>query len=234
MPLQQAPLATAQSTPGSPPTPTVLIGITPSPSGALPLVNLLNSQPGTHVLHQCRPLLPWDTERSPHTMHARFDPIRRVRPDVVRIGDVAHFYLPYVDRLIEAFPSVRIFCLLPDEREVADSLLRWLSTLADSQPVNPWAADRAGLADTPWDATFPDHPVADLETAARRHATDYHNQVKTLEARHPNHIKTFTPRTLTQREALPELLDWATIPRHEQLLSQPTSTGGVPRPGRHV
>src|SRR5437667_11423287 len=102
----------------------IILGIGSGRCGTRSLANLLNRQPGTRVTHEEPPRLPW---RIPHAraMAQRLAQIERSRQEQV-VGDVALYYLPYVEQAIEHSPDVRILCLKRPREEVIESFCRWI------------------------------------------------------------------------------------------------------------
>ena len=196
--------------------PTILLGIGSGRCGTRSLAVLLSRQPSTAVWHESRPLLPWDTRHSPQTMQSRFTALIQARPNAARVGDVAHFYLPYIEEIIEAFPAVRVICLKRDREETAESYARWIAQTRRGAPVDHWRSSRTGLVPDVWDQCFPKYPVTDLREGVRCYWDEYYQRAEELVIRFPDKIRIFdTAATLNDPERVGWLLDWAGIPTND-------------------
>src|SRR2546423_307998 len=131
----------------------ILLGIGSGRCGTRSLANLLNRQPGTQVTHEEPPRLPW---RIPHD-RAMTHRLAQIEPIV---GDVASYFLPYVQQAIEYSPGIRIVCLKRPREEVIDSFCRWLDKV-HPLPTNHWAARPAlGWHHEPiWTRIFPQYDL---------------------------------------------------------------------------
>ena len=87
----------------------LILGMGTGRCGTRSLAELLNQQPETEVTHEQPPLFPW-IPRSDQSIVARLERFER-RNSGGFTGDVASFYLPYVDQIVSARPDVRIVCL---------------------------------------------------------------------------------------------------------------------------
>ena len=78
-----------------------------------------------HALVQA--LLPWEDPAETHDLKERFQRLFDVYPGVTRVGDVGHFYLPYIERVLRSFVNVRVLCLRCGREETIDSHLAWIA-----------------------------------------------------------------------------------------------------------
>jgi len=126
------------------------------------LPQILNTQPGTCVTHEELPWLPWvkgdggrredrgwriedsdgeaaDSQRDGGSPGIR-ERLRRMLATRTeqRVGDVASFYLPYVEEAIEVAPDIRIVCLQRPREEVVAGLRQSLIQPAGDS-TNHWA-----------------------------------------------------------------------------------------------
>lgn len=199
--------------------PAIVIGTGSGQCGLFWLAKLLSSQPATRILHECRPLLPWDNGLAPHSMRSRFETIIRANPRTARIGDAAHFYLPYLEQIIEVFPAVRVICLRRPREETIESFVEWIARRQGPGKIDHWRADRSDLQADPWDACFPKYPVSHIRDGIARYWDEYYARAQDFERKFPDHICTFEmAATLNFPEGARQILDWARIPREEQIL----------------
>ena len=111
----------------------IVLGIGSGRCGTLSLARLLNQQPDVQASHEEPPLLPWSGADAARVIGERFARMRRQREAPI-LGDVASFYLPYLDEIIAAEPEVRIICLKRPREEVVASFCRWLDQVRISAP----------------------------------------------------------------------------------------------------
>lgn len=141
----------------------IILGMGTGRCGTLSLAEILNGQPNTQVTHEEPPILPWDHEPNSGIIAKRFARMRRKR-DAKFIGDIASFYLPYVEEIIKAEPDVRIVCLKRDKDAVVKSFCRWLDQ-AHPLPTNHWAKELPpGWHYEPnWSRIFPKYNIQSRE-----------------------------------------------------------------------
>ncbi|NUQ65215.1 MAG: class I SAM-dependent methyltransferase, partial [Pirellulales bacterium] len=89
------------------------------------------------------------------------------------VGDVASFYLPYVEEAIRAEPGIRIVCLKRPREEVVEGFCRFLDQ-ATPFPVNHWVKEPApGVYHDPlWTRIFPQYDTQNREEGIRRYWHD--------------------------------------------------------------
>jgi hypothetical protein len=119
----------------------IVFGIGSGRCGTLSLAQVLSRQPGVMVSHEDPPLLPWDREPGDYVIRQRFARWRRSRQAAI-VGDVASFYLPYVEDAIALEPAIRIVCLKRPREEVVQSFCQWLDRV-QPVPTNHWALEPA-------------------------------------------------------------------------------------------
>ena len=108
------------------------------------------AEPGVQVSHEEPPKLPWKKLPGERVIRERFARMRRHRDGRI-LGDVASFYLPYVQNAIAVEPAIRIVCLKRPREEVVRSFCSWLDrgSLPPDQSLGlatrAWLASRAEL-----------------------------------------------------------------------------------------
>lgn len=181
--------------------------------GTQSLARLLTRQPATRVSHERRPLLPWDTRQSPHPMANRFLGLAKARLYARHVGDVALFYLPYVEEILHAFPDARVICLRRSRAETVESFVRWMHVCYGVGRVNHWRADRTGLVHSIWDPCFPRYDVETLDEALGLYWDEYYRRAEALVRLYPDNVRIFEMRpALSFPTGIGAVLDWARIP----------------------
>lgn len=170
--------------------------------------------------HEEPPRLPWQRRPGDRVIRERFARIRRMR-DGQLLGDVASFYLPYVEDVIAVEPNVRIICLKRSREEVIRSFCNWLDRV-HPLPTNHWAEMPApGWHHHPiWTRIFPQYEIQDREEGIGRYWDEYYERADDLVRRYPEHVRVFdTNLALNTEEGLRELLTFAGIPPERQVLA---------------
>jgi hypothetical protein len=118
------------------------------------------------------------------------------------VGDVASFYLPYVESVIEQVPDVRIVCLQRPREEVIASFCLWLDSV-HPLPTNHWAKLPApGWYHEPvYTRIFPQYDIQDREEGIEQYWDDYYARADELVRRYPEHVRIFDWRACLQTEA---------------------------------
>lgn len=205
----------------------LVLGIGSGRCGTLSLARLLDAQPAAVVTHERRPLMPWSSSDSQSLVSERIASFRRNTADIV--GDVASYYLPYIEESIRQVPSIRIVALKRDCEEVVKSFCAW-SDLAHSAPTDHWSEQPAAgyFHDPVWSTVFPKYPVASREEGIRRYWKEYYETVDKLQRAYPENIRVFgMNETLNTQPGQRELLSFAGVPRESQVLNLDGSTHQV-------
>lgn len=218
------------------------------------LARLLDAQPGIVCFHEINPsAMAWEgAERtvisllrdframlageergltidrtSPH----RDAPVERMMAleEIHGFGDVAHYYLPYVETILAREPEARFPCLWRDRDQVVESFIaklklkphgrmeRLRATLKGEhlpESRNHWA----GPSDTRWrgdprfDDCFPSYEgleTAPLVDHLRRWHEYYYTRVRELMAQYPDNIRIFEIDALNDATGRKGILEFA-------------------------
>ncbi len=196
----------------------ILLGIGSGRCGTLSLARLLDAQTGSSVSHERRPLLPWVDEPGHDVVRRRLARLKRGGATIV--GDVASFYLPYLDSLLEVEPDARVVCLRREREAVVESFCRWLDRI-HSVPTDHWSQTPAsGWHHHPvWSVMFPKYDTTIREDGIRRYWDDYYQRVDELIAKYSDNIRLFeTGDALNTESGVRSILDFVGIPRDEQVI----------------
>jgi len=200
---------------------TIVIGLGTGRCGTLSLARTLSAQAEASVTHEERPLLPWDAEDRGRIVASRIEGML-ARPDADRLtGDVAFYYLNYVEEIIGQFSDVRFVCLRRDREQTVESYVRWLALQKNGRRVNHWSKDRLPFDTDVWDACYPKYETTNLQEGIGRYWDAYYAQVEALATKHPAVTRLYeTENLLNDERAISELLSWLGIPGSEQVVSQ--------------
>src|SRR5208283_1305352 len=198
----------------------IILGIGTGRCGLRSLTTLLNQQPEVQSSYKELPWLPWRAADGERIIKARLARFRNMGRGKI-LGDVAPFYLPYLEIAIAAEPGIRIVCLRRPREEVVASYCQWLDQTMPL-PTNHWAKQpAAGWHHDPVKTpTFPQYNVQSREEGIRRYWDEYHRTVEELAKRYPNNLRLFeTHDALNTRSGLAEMLGFLGIGQHRQVLA---------------
>lgn len=232
----------------------IIFGLGCGRSGTASLGGLLNAQPGVVCFHEINPsAMAWQgaegtvisllrdfraildgghraltiDRTSPH----RDAPVPRMMAmdKVTGMGDVGHYYLPYVETILDHAPTARFPCLFRPKDAVVKSFTAKLALKPHGKMERARAAAKgrvlptsrnhwAGPDDTRWqgdlrfDACFPsyaglqDAPLADH--LSRWH-DDYYAEAARLAEKHPDHVRIFDLAQMNDAAGRREILEFA-------------------------
>lgn len=241
---------TAASRTGRP----IVFGLGSGRSGTASLAGLLNAQPGIVCFHEINPSsMAWvgaeDTVAAlvhdfqsilaggarhliiDRTLKKREAPVDRMKSlETVRgIGDVAHYYLPYVETILAHAPQARFPCLKRDREATVRSfatklrlaphsrferLYAWAKGMHLHTSRNHWdgSKDERWKADGRFDKCFPNYEgleTADLSEYVRRWYDEYYATIDALIERYPGSLRVFDMSCLNDSAGRRELLEFA-------------------------
>jgi hypothetical protein len=153
-------------------------------------------------------------------MRERFARFRRYGKSRL-LGDVASFYLPYLEEAIAVEPEIRIVALKRPREEVVASFAEWLDRHMPL-PTNHWARQPApGWHHDPHRTrTYPQYDTANREEGIRRYWDEYYRRVDELVRRYPEHLRLFdTYEALNTEACQREMLSFLGIAPERQVLS---------------
>ena len=113
------------------------------------------------------------------------------------LGDVASFYLPYLEDAIALETDIRIVCLRRPREEVVTSFCEWLDQ-SMPLPTNHWARQPAPgwHHDANRTRTFPQYDTQNREEGIRRYWDEYYRRAGSWR---PGMPRTCGPSTPTRR-----------------------------------
>ncbi len=149
-------------------------------------------------------------------------------PRVRMIGDIAYYYLSYVDDILAVNRNVRFVCIKRNRQQTVDS---WIAKSAVHRWPSLWLADRLKslitrtpfyqsknfwqthdgeqyLPDPVWDSTFPKFEAASREEAIGMYWDYYYQQAELTADRHPEHFRIFPIEAMSHPEGQREILSF--------------------------
>jgi hypothetical protein len=196
------------------------------------LAQILGKQPGARVSHQQPPLLPWTPDASGPGIRQRLQRILDAGKETL-VGDVASFYLPYVEEAIRFDAEIRLVCLKRPRGEIVAGFCRTLDK--SPYPVNHWAKEPApGWCHDPfWTRIFPQYDTQDREEGVGRYWDEYYASAEDLARRFPDNVRVYDTEVLTAEEGVREVLSFVGVPLGQQVIltgRPPAPAGPAPAP----
>lgn len=232
----------------------VVIGLGTGRSGTASLTALLDRQPGGICFHEMNPsgavfsgnpqphinaikefravlgggnrtLLSVDYSR-PSSVQS-YEKLQCM-PEVNLIGDIAYYYLNYVDELIRVEPECVFVCI---QRDRAETVASWLKKSSIKRWRSLWLADKlkSWLTRTPfyteynywqehdgsrwkkdpvWDSCFPKFEASTKEEAIGMYWDSYYFEAERLQQQYPERFRIFNVRDLSDAEGQKRILSF--------------------------
>lgn len=235
----------------------IVIGLGSGRSGTASLTSLIDRQPGGICFHEMNPagavfagnpqphlnavsefsriLLGGDRARlsidySRPASVATYEKLQQM-PEVNLIGDIAYYYLSYVEDLLLATPECVFVCIRRDRENTIDS---WMKKSAIKRWPSLWLADwlKSKLTRSPfyreynywqkhdgtrwkrdpvWDSCFPKFEAASKREAIGMYWDYYYLEADKLERKYPTRFRVFDVRTMSENEGQKSILSFIGI-----------------------
>jgi hypothetical protein len=232
----------------------IVIGLGSGRSGTASLTSLIDRQQGGICFHEMNPsgavfsgnpqphlnaisefrniLLGGDRARlsidySRPASVATYEKLQKM-PQLNLIGDIAYYYLNYVDDLLPIAPECVFICIRRDREQTIDS---WMKKSAIKRWPSLWLADwlKSKLTRTPfyreynywqehdgsqwkkdpvWDSCFPKFEAATKRQAIGMYWDYYYIEAERLERKHPKSFRIFDVRMLSEPEGQKSILSF--------------------------
>ena len=186
----------------------LIISIGTGRCGSVSLSKFLSSQKSTNFLHEgrleshdIRKLIKWENDDK-----SLFDWIDfLLKLDENRfIGDTGMYFLPYVEKIINKFPEVRIIVMERKKSEVVNSYVKktigrnhWLNHNGDVWEI-----------DTKWDPCFPKYNIIDKQKALEKYWEEYKLETSKLIKKYPKNVKKWTVESFNTTDGKNKILDF--------------------------
>ncbi|MEE4261234.1 MAG: sulfotransferase [Desulfobacteraceae bacterium] len=193
---------------------TVFIGCGTGRCGTTSLAKLIAGCKDAVCHHERRPLLPWVFLEELFQERVKWFSMSTAGIT----GDVAFFYLPYLEKLIGVFPRLKIVCLERNRQAVIDSFL-W-----KTQWQNRWVNHDGTewVKDTVWDKTFPKYAIADKARAIGAYWDEYRKKIRRVAGKYPASVKRMTTEELNTTRGQQKIFDFLAIPeKSRRYIKQP-------------
>ncbi len=195
----------------------IVLGMGAGQCGLEQLAQILGRQQSAHVsLHQ-PPLLPWEHHPGRPGIEGRIARWKSMFREGL-IGDVAPFYLPYVEAAIESEPGLRIICLRRPQDEFVAAFIDFLQQNYPL-PINHWTTDlTSGWHHDPlWTQTFPQYETSSRTEGLSRYWQEYYEKAEQFADEYPNNVLLIDFDQLISEQGVRRLLDFVGIDRARQV-----------------
>lgn len=180
----------------------MVFGLGTGRCGTLTLAALLDSQPGVQATHECQ-LLPWRCR--PRAINDLLQSLQHREANVV--GDVAFYYLNYVEHILGVTRRAKFICLRRDREGTVRSFDAWTGEKNHwtSRSCPHWTDD--SIAD-PFDDCFPKYNAKKVE-AIGMYWDHYYAVAESLAGDFPESFRIFPLEALSSENGQTELLQFA-------------------------
>lgn len=239
----------------------IVIGLGSGRSGTASLAQLINAQEGSLCFHELNPsgavfegnpqpamntinefsailaggdkrLLALDyTRPASVASYQRLQSLDRVKV----IGDIAFYYLNYVETILGMTDAVRFVCIKRDRAETVES---WIAKTTIRRWPSRWLADRLSswITRTPfhhssnfweihdgskwaldpvWDKTFPKFAAENKRDAIGKYWDYYYAEAESLMGKHPDRFRIFPIASLSRPEGQADILGFIGLSESE-------------------
>lgn len=190
----------------------LIFGIGTGRCGTVSLCELLNNQKDSNFTHEERPLLPWNG--SNRNLDDKIKEILSRKENYV--GDIAFYYLPYIEYILKKHPQTKIICLKRDKQEVVKSYLK------KTKGRNHWA-DHKGFIwrHCEWDKCYPTYNNFIKRNAIKKYWDQYYKKVERLTSKYPGSIMIMDMYYALNTEAgILEMLDFIGIEERHSIIKK--------------
>lgn len=242
----------------------IVIGLGTGRSGTASLAKLLNAQHDSLCFHEMNPscvrffgtprpilntideyqaivnggdpsMLTVDLSRGVAAKaYDRLSKMKRVR----MLGDIAFYYLSYVEKIAEHNGNVRFLCLRRDidetvqswinksalerwrSKRIADRIASWITRQPFQETRNFWMNHdgTTWALDPVWDKCFPKFEASSMPEAIRKYCEYYYEQAEILAPKLPGVFRFIDTERMNTAEYQSEILSFIGFAPHEQTL----------------
>ena len=182
----------------------LFIGCGTGRCGTTSLAKLIAGCEGAICMHERRPLLPWDFNED--LFQERVDWFSASTAGIT--GDVAYFYLPYLEKLIGVFPYLKVVYLERSRQAVIDSFM-W-KTLWHNRWCNHDGT--TWIKDDVWDPTFPKYGLKDKAQAIGAYWDEYRRRIRRIAKKFPATVQILKMEELNTTQGQQKIFDFLAIP----------------------
>ena len=198
----------------------LIISIGTGRCGSVSLSKFLSAQESINVLHEgrldshnIRRLIKWEDDEI--KLFKWLDFLLELDNQNTYIGDTGMYFLPYIEKIIDKYPEVKIIVMERDKNEVVKSYLKKTSGR------NHWFKHNGQKwdLDNKWDPCYPKYEIKDKEKALEKYWEEYKKQTDILIKKYPDNIRKWTTKSLNTDEGKNQILDYLNF-KYERKIKQ--------------
>lgn len=188
----------------------LIIGLGTGRCGTVSLYRLLDSQKNSDINHESKPLLTWKFSKK--AIDSKLKQI--LKRNRKYVGDVAFYYLPYVEYILNKYSGTKFICLKRPKEEVIGSFVEHTNKLNWNHWINhdgkKWKKTGA------WDKCFPKYNIKRKDEAIKKYWKEYYKEVNKLVKKYPKNIKVFETKILNSGQGVASILKFCKIEKTDQ------------------
>jgi len=168
----------------------IVIGLGTGRCGTMSLAYLLNWQENSKVYHEkARNRISWQGDEK--TIDKFLLWASEAAKQKRLVGDVAFYYLNYVEYLLSLNPNIKFVCLQRDRASTVTSYMK------HTKDMNHWMLhDGTRWQKSSWDHCYPKYEVLSKEKAIEQYWDDYYLIANELQTKYPDSFRIFKTATL--------------------------------------
>ncbi|MDR3706544.1 MAG: hypothetical protein P4L28_11635 [Paludibacteraceae bacterium] len=150
----------------------------------------------------------------------------KAMPEIRIMGDIAYYYLRYVDDILAINTNVRFVCIKRDKAKTVDSWMKksslnrwpsltfadklrsWITRMPYHESKNFWQEHDGSIyqPDPVWDKTFPKFQAGSKKEAIEKYWDYYYTEAEVIADKHPTHFRIFPIEMMSSRHGQAEIL----------------------------
>lgn len=189
-----------------------IIGCGSGRCGTKSFARLIDRQKDWTCTHEKFPILPW--KKSEILFKRRIEYFENRR----KVGDVAFYYLPYLEEIIGKLKNLKVLCL---KRDIHSTVQSFMAKMKDTHPPRNHWIDHEGekwTKDPIYDKACPNYRLnIDLNPSEykreliKKYWHDYYEKAEWLSDVYPNKFKIYPIDVLNDRGLQKEMFDFIDI-----------------------
>ena len=186
----------------------LIISIGTGRCGSVSLSKFLSFQKSTTLLHEgrlksqnIRKLIKW--ENDDENLFKWLDFLLKL-DNSSYVGDTGMYFLPYIEKIINVYPDVKVIVMERDKIEVVESYLKKTSGRNHWYKHNGEEWD----FDIKWDPCFPKYKYRNKEKALEEYWDDYYRTTSELTKKYPKNVKKWHIKSFNTIKGKNEILDF--------------------------
>jgi hypothetical protein len=185
----------------------LVIGLGTGRCGTVSLSLILDLQKNAVFSHESKAFLPWKFSET--AILKKIKALLSKKGNFV--GDVAFFYLPYVEYILANNPRAKFICLKRDKKETVESYSK------KTKGRNHWMEHGGGKwkKDAQWDDCYPNYKTNFKERALEMYWEDYYGSIKKIMKKHPNNVLLLDMESINKLEGIKKILSFCGFPKKD-------------------